>query len=301
MRQIRYIPFGYIIKEGKYTVNDKEKDIVEYIFTEYIEGQSLNDIANQMTELGYEYREQTAKWDKCMIKRIIENEKYLGKDNFPKLIQPDLFIKANRVIKEKTSKVYRTEFTVAVRDKIFCNECGNRITRNRNSRKYHKWNCSDYCFTPIRAMKDEDIEETVINIFNKVIDNPELIRVDESVVRYEPSLEVTKKLNELNRLIELKESTFDGMLQKIFECSEEKYKSCNIDQTNHLSDTIIAEFKKRQATIEFDSCLFIKTVSKINIDKKGNLEVIFLNGASLKHNIYERIDKDDKSTNTTNN
>lgn len=91
MSQIRYIPFGYMIKGGKYTVNEKEKEAVEYIFTEYIEGQSLNDIANQMTYFGYEYREQTDKWDKCIIKRIIENEKYLGKDNFPKLIQTSFF------------------------------------------------------------------------------------------------------------------------------------------------------------------------------------------------------------------
>lgn len=89
--------------------------------------------------------------------------------------------------------------------------------------------------------------------------------------------------------------------KKIYECAEERYKSCNIDQTNHLSDTIIAEFKQRQAMKEFDRCLFVKTVSKINIDKNGNLEIIFLNGASLKHNIFEGDDKNDKPANTTNN
>ena len=299
MSQIRYIPFGYMIKNGKYTLNEKEKEAVELIFTEYIEGKSLNEIAKQMTELGYEYREQTDKWDKCMIKRIIENEKYLGKDNYPKLIQTELFLKANRVIKDKTAKVYRTEFTETVRDKIFCKECGNRITRNKNTKKYHKWNCSNNCYSPVKPVKDEDLEMAVINVFNKVVDNPEVIRVDESVVRYEPSLEVTKKLNELNRLMESKSGTFDEMLKVIYECAEERYKSCNIDQTNHLSDTIIAEFKERQAMKEFDRFLFIKTVSKMNIDKIGNLEVIFLNGASLKHNIFERNDKIDKPANTT--
>ena len=85
MAKNRTIPFGYMMQCGRITANPKEVLAVVKIFSEYLAGKSLSEIAAEM-DVPYS---ENSKWNKNMVKRIIENEKYLGTPIFPQLISEE--------------------------------------------------------------------------------------------------------------------------------------------------------------------------------------------------------------------
>lgn len=95
MPKNRTIPFGYCMKNGEITTEPKEVYAVVAIFDEYLKGRSLSEIAKLMQSEKIRYNAISDKWNKNMVKRIIENERYLGTEKYPQLIAEDIFRQAN--------------------------------------------------------------------------------------------------------------------------------------------------------------------------------------------------------------
>jgi hypothetical protein len=83
----RYIPFGYQIKNGETVINESEAADVSAIFKAYLSGASYLKIAEYMESKGIKYRQDSSKWNKNMVKRILENERYTGTNDYPKIIE----------------------------------------------------------------------------------------------------------------------------------------------------------------------------------------------------------------------
>ena len=86
----RKLPFGYQMRMGEIIRNESEAKAVQDIFLQYTLGLSLKEIAAQMSKTGPTYDEGKS-WNKNMVARILENVKYTGTDNYPKLINTTLF------------------------------------------------------------------------------------------------------------------------------------------------------------------------------------------------------------------
>lgn len=103
MKKNRNIPFGYCMINGKYAVNSVEADAVKQIFSEYSDGKSLNEIAAEMTVL---YQSSKPLWNKNMVKRVLENRRYIGECGYPQIIENQIF---NDVQNIKSGKNTRTK------------------------------------------------------------------------------------------------------------------------------------------------------------------------------------------------
>ena len=86
----RKLPFGYQMRMGEIIRNEPEAKAVQDIFLQYMLGASLKEIAEQMSKTGLTYDEGKS-WNKNMVARILENAKYTGADNYPKLVDIKLF------------------------------------------------------------------------------------------------------------------------------------------------------------------------------------------------------------------
>ena len=60
------------------SVNEKEAEIVRYIFNRYFEGAGCTVIGNELENLGYKTKYGSSKWVQSTIIGIIKNEKYKG-------------------------------------------------------------------------------------------------------------------------------------------------------------------------------------------------------------------------------
>ena len=86
----RKLPFGYQMQMGEIVRSESEAKAVQDIFLQYTLGASLKEIAEQMSKTGPAYDEGKS-WNKNMVARILENAKYTGADNYPKLVDIKLF------------------------------------------------------------------------------------------------------------------------------------------------------------------------------------------------------------------
>ena len=64
MKKQRYLPFGYQMQEGQLTIHPKESKLVSNIFISYMNGDTLQSIANQLQLKGIPYSETSGIWSK---------------------------------------------------------------------------------------------------------------------------------------------------------------------------------------------------------------------------------------------
>ena len=88
MKKIRYIPYGYTMRNGRTVIAQDEATVIRKIFSAYINGASLQSIAELLTERKIPYSERTDVWDKARIARIIGNAKYIGDGEYDPMITP---------------------------------------------------------------------------------------------------------------------------------------------------------------------------------------------------------------------
>ena len=99
----RMINYGYQIKNASIEIMEGEAIIVREIFERYSNGETLKSIADSLTKRGERFYKEKNIWNKSMISRIIQNERYTGKDNYPRIITDTLFKNANTLKEKKSS------------------------------------------------------------------------------------------------------------------------------------------------------------------------------------------------------
>lgn len=100
MLKNRNIPFGYCVINGKYALNALEAEAVRMIFEEYINGKSLKTIA---AEMRIPYNSGKDKWNINMVARILENRKYIGEKDYPRIVSDEALERAIRIKAERNT------------------------------------------------------------------------------------------------------------------------------------------------------------------------------------------------------
>ncbi|MEN1969196.1 recombinase family protein [Lentibacillus sp. N15] len=70
--------YDYHPEDKSITVNEKEAEIVRYIFQRYVEGAGGSVISKELENLGYKTKRGTPTWAESTVLGIIKNEKYKG-------------------------------------------------------------------------------------------------------------------------------------------------------------------------------------------------------------------------------
>ena len=92
-------PFGYRMTLGEITIQPEEAETVRSIYLQYIAGASFKQLAKQLQEEDVLYDEDKS-WNKNMVARILEDDRYIGKKEFPALITAEQFDAAQKRRKE---------------------------------------------------------------------------------------------------------------------------------------------------------------------------------------------------------
>lgn len=177
MKKNRTIPFGYKMHNGEIQMNPTEAKAVQKIFKMYLDGSSLLAIAEYMSSTEISYNNATSAWNKNMVKRILENKKYIGKDAFPAIIDTDIFQKVNMQKQQKSTQNSRiSEELQAIRSLTYCAECGYKLLRIGGNTRSEKWDCRNpECSRFHHRITDNMLIGVIINVLNMIIANPNLL------------------------------------------------------------------------------------------------------------------------------
>ena len=294
MKKNRNIPFGYTMQKGEIVEEPTESQAVKDIFKLYLNGKSMSELARQMSINQISYNGITFDWNKNMIKRILENEKYLGKDGYPVLIDNETFNHANARKKSKATSVNEiSEELKIIRSLSYCTECGHRLSRFGGNTQTDKWDCRNpECSRFNYRLTDNMIKDILLHILNAVIANPDLLNTDSEISAYTPSIKVKYQQNELNRLMDNLQIDTEEAKTEILKLAELKYECCTYDEGPQKTEYLKELISGREQLNIIDYDLLKSCVSRILIGHFYTIEIEFINGVTIK-NITERTDKYD--------
>ena len=273
MKKIRYIPYGYTMRDGRTVISNQEAEVIREIFKAYIGGASLKDIAEELTSRQIPYTEKTATWDKARIARIIDNAKYVGTTEYDPIVDEDLYEAAVSLKTARQRNTFSKENNAIelLRNYVRCECCGAPMRRRISSkhRIRESWNCSNpECGVRIR-ISDAQLIETLTVLINRIILNNHLLQPKKKK-RYEPDAKVTKMNNEIALELERDHPNEDFIISKTIEVATLMY-----EQSNAKLNIAVAIARRMAQTMvtqtEFNEEYFTSLASYITLGDHGRV------------------------------
>lgn len=276
----RMLSFGYGIQDGAIAVIDCEARTVERIFNEYIDGSRLEDISRRLTAEGVEFYLGNCLWNKNRIARIIDNEKYIGADGYPQIINDDDFIYAKQLKESKGAKKIHFDETIEYlrSNKITCAQCGCAFRRVSKWRSREKWLCRHGCKNDI-YVSDDVIFFGINVIIRRIIAQPDCILPETD--QKKNNLEIKRYTNEVNRFFGNKNPSFGAGKSLIFRLAELKFEVGNEKTPDVYTDMLIADCRRVLEEGKADKPFLEKYCQEIRVETDGAITIKFINGVEL--------------------
>lgn len=279
----RNIPFGYQYQNGVITAHPQEVTVLNRIFSEYQSGMSLLEIANRLNDENIEYQTGVTGWNKSRIMRLIDDERYTGKEGFPAIIdekthQAMVEMKAQKNTQHGTDRSHGI-FHIDV--PIICPICGSEMNRRHDSRFkkcQQRWVCfNTECRTAINKA-DSALLNDITVLLTRLIVNPELVQIPAESA-HEPSVQIFKAENEIARILDTLDYDKDVLRKKMLECISLKY--ADIDSAPYTAHRLKATLADAEPLSTFSLPLFKRTVQAIHLEKNGTVGIKLMNDQTV--------------------
>ncbi|MDR1748234.1 MAG: recombinase family protein [Spirochaetaceae bacterium] len=285
MARKRQIPFGYRIENGIVMPCPGEAEAVRQMFDRYISGDSYLTIANAMTAGGVRYHADAGAWNKHMIKRILENARYTGADDWPEVVSPKVFELAAWLRTSKTDSWCRHPDCVKeVKRRLICGICGAAYhvrTEFRNSIRW--WHCSSDVCSGMLRITDHDLEQNVTALLNRLIAQPALLDIQAAPAPL--SLKSEHMQSELYRELGKTDWNEDHAIALAFACAAAKYESLGeTDCLKKKADAMKARLQETEPLTAFDREFFCEAADSIEIGEDGEISLRLISGALIGSN-----------------
>ena len=251
MKRNRYLPFGYEVFDGSICISENEAVIVQSIFEGYKSGLSYQAIADDLRARKVNYLENRYDWNKNRVKRILENKKYIGMSQMPRLIEEELFNEVQELIQNKTSSYRETPFEVIILRKLLCCDVCKRplsryITHNRDVWKCENPECR--VSVPKRVL-----EKALLTVQSKITNENDAVK---PIVSDHSSIKVDENI------VALKESLKNEMIKSNLD--EEKIKELIFESARTVYDQMDDGSNERAANFLRERLSQTKVEDKVN-------------------------------------
>lgn len=239
-------------------------------------GSSMSEIAQRLNKEHIEYKEDVAGWNKARIKRLLEDERYIGNKSFPPLVDKDMFIDIRKTIAGRSNcpKSERRKALFQINIPIRCPKCRGKMERKRDRRykKATKWHCENKDCRFMVAKEDEEILENIGKILKHLAEEPEVIGI--GVTEMEP--EPPSLSYDFSRQGNFDKDTLRG---NILNVAAKTYSE--LDDTVWKSKRLYDLFQEAKVIDGFPKELFEKAVAEVGFDSDGTLWVRLINGMKI--------------------
>lgn len=220
-------PFGYKMKLGEIVPQPQEAETVRSIYLQYLAGVSFKQLAEQLQTEDVPYDEDKS-WNKNMVARILEDDRYIGEKEFPALIPTEQFHAAQERRKEMCPEYKQTPAQKELR-KL----CGGTVP--------------------------DSVARKVLKILNQMVDDPQIIKIETSGV---PTTEDIRQLQqELDTLLQTPPVDEDAARQKALEVASLKLASVKTEE--YESHRLRGVFETHPKMDALDAALLKQSLRKI--------------------------------------
>lgn len=174
-------PFGFKVdNDGHFVIDEQEAEIVRKIFTDYADGKSIKQIADDLNSKGIK-NARGNKWNKNSFHRMFQNVKYIGTyktksheqaNVIPRIVSDELWNKVQEQIKFHTHAPAAGRKTVyLLTGKAYCGKCGVGLTgeygTSETGVRHYYYNCSGkkrFKNCNFKSISKEKLENIVIDV-----------------------------------------------------------------------------------------------------------------------------------------
>jgi recombinase len=273
MKKIRYLPFGYTIRNGQTVIDQQEAETVRGIFTAYIHGASLKEIAEDLTAKNIPYTERSCVWDKARISRILENAKYTGDAEFDAIIEDAVYEEA---VAAKSARRWNRAVTECegirqLRDHIRCGQCGAPMLRHINSKRAirESWTCSNAdCGIRVRV-SDGELLRKITLLMNRVIANADLM-LPHPKIKHRDSAVVLNLQQQISDEMEQERPSEERIATLLCEIAGQLYKETN------AKAQIAAQIARKRVSLmkpqdAFNAAYFSELIDAVSLHVGGGV------------------------------
>ena len=276
MRKKRTLPFGYTIRNGLIEIDQREADVICEIFEDYISGASMKDLASKLTRERIPYTEKRVEWNKNVIARILQNQKYTGEGDYAPIIDKVFFKQANAQKQERATKAPKINngLLSIILPKVICGKCGEQMFRTTDRRNcdYPHWKCvNPNCRTSV-IIKDDILFLRIQERLNLVIDNTDMLVSAEPYQEHEEYYSGAA-IESLEHLCSTGNYDDQYLIQIIMGNAADVYNHYSNSRLINIAN-VNAAFADAAPTPDFNADLFIRTVKAVSLHANGNLSLI---------------------------
>lgn len=237
-------PFGYRMTLGEITIQPEEAELVRFIFQGYSTGATLGELTKALCRQKIPYYEGRT-WNKNMVARILEDDRYIGKKEFPALITAEQFDAA-----QKRRKEMRPAYKQTPAQKTLRRLCG--------------------------ALPSARVEKLVTDLLNELIRCPDRIQPAASQV---VGAACGKTREELTSALERHLIDEDNARALLLQLAAEQYDA--IGNTEYETVRLRRLLTGRKPMTEPDAELLQSAVSKVRVTNKC-VTVTLKNGQTIE-------------------
>lgn len=246
MGKNRKQPFGYRMEKGRVIIDSGESTWVRHLYQKYNEGSTVRALKEYMQGTGLPY-EIGKKWNLNMVARILSDERYIGAEGYPVIIEEKVFRIAAEKRAKKAPPVQKTQA-----QKILRKKCGCRITKH--------------------------IEQEVLYLLNTLAGKPD--RIEKPLPKQESNGKLEEMQSELSEMMASLPVDEKKAREKLVEVTVAMYEA--IDPREYETYRLKRIFAREQVRTELDADLLDQTVSAISIDSLGKVRIRLKNDQILE-------------------
>lgn len=215
-----------------------------------------------------------------MVKRILENERYLGLDGYPRLITDEEFLAVSLRRREQNTYAPCPSEILPIRDKAVCALCGEKMTRDTKSHGRPCWRCKNpECGCSI-YLDDSVILERVIQKLKELAKSPERIHLPKAAPASTDAMRIE---NELALCFNRADINSDYMKTLIMAAAAERYAGLHDPTPPHRLALLQQRLEQNPEDEEVLWELFEAVIAQASIGKDGEINLYQTNkkGVSL--------------------
>lgn len=193
--------YGYKLKDGTLEISEPEASVVQNIFSMYLSGRGLDQIADSLAKNGIPTGNGKTVWNRAAVAYIIRNEKYIGdsmlqkkysngqipyiqkinkgertryylQNTHPPIIDQETFKQANKLYSERSDQISGSVHSDnPLYRKIYCAHCGVTLKVKRHGNEIY-WTCRNHdknrASCPITQIPNSVIADAFLCLYYKL-------------------------------------------------------------------------------------------------------------------------------------
>ena len=215
-----------------------------------------------------------------MVKRILENSKYIGEGGCPRLVSDEDFAAVQRQRRLRNTYAPLTAEIRSIQNQTVCARCGSRMARGTRSHGRVGWRCDDPDCGQVVTISDEALAELINNRLQALAQAPHLLTTPE-IKRAELDMDTIRLQNELTQALNRGTESPVYIKTLALAVAAQRYGRFPDPTPAHELEQLRAQLEQTPADSTTLAALLTTAVRAVRLTPDKNVELELINGTII--------------------